>query len=457
MHDILTDPDLAEDMVWAPRKIYDGDGNCVYTELWTGDWWWTMQSLLHPRERMPTGGSCTIIPIILSSDKVLHGAQSGNSTSWPLYLTVGNIPSKKRWLLTKPYARLIGLLPDIKGIIFERYFLTKTDADTGKGLEARHALFHNTLSRILEPLYQVMDNGISIKCGDGVQRRCYPRLAQYLADYEEQHLLAGILSGSCPTCLIPFFRKSRADAPYLNPNTFPPREGDHAYDSRTRFSDDLKSLRNLGYHSIIPFSEHYHHMEFNRFCSIYDALSPDLLHQLSKNFWDYIYAINIKALLKLGTSEKKIAAEIDAHLSHVPMYQDLKWFRHGCSKIKRWTGKEYKNMLRIFLCIIRDIVPDDVVKFTRAFMDIHRMSHYESYTSNEGRETAIPGTVELLEQAIDDFRQCLIQPDNFLIKSEILQLGWYTPKMHYAHHYAECIRQKGTLPQCSTDRSEALH
>jgi len=29
--------------------------------------------------------------------------------------------------------------------------------------------------------------------------------------------------------------------------------------------------------------------------------------------------------------------------------------------------------------------------------------------------------------------------------------------MYYAHHYVDYIRQKGTLPQCSTDRSEALH
>jgi len=116
MHDILTDIDLANDMVWAPKKLYDRDGNRVYTELWTGDWWWSMQSMLHPRHRVPSQGSCTVIPIILSSDKVLHGAQSGNSTSWPLYLTLGNVPSNKRWLLTKPYARFIGFLPDLKGI-----------------------------------------------------------------------------------------------------------------------------------------------------------------------------------------------------------------------------------------------------------------------------------------------------------------------------------------------------
>lgn len=117
MHDILTDSDLAEDMVWAPKKVYDGDGNRVYTELWTGDWWWSIQSMLHPRQITPSQGSCTVIPIILSSDKVLHGAQSGNSTSWPLYLTLGNIPSNKRWLLTKPHARLVALLPDPKGLL----------------------------------------------------------------------------------------------------------------------------------------------------------------------------------------------------------------------------------------------------------------------------------------------------------------------------------------------------
>jgi Plavaka transposase len=115
VQDILGDQDLANDFIWAPSKSYDQDGNRIYTELSTGEWWWSMQSMLHPGGKIPREGSCTVVPIILSSDKILFGALSGTNSAWPLYITVGNVPSSKRWLLTKPYARLIALLPDLSG------------------------------------------------------------------------------------------------------------------------------------------------------------------------------------------------------------------------------------------------------------------------------------------------------------------------------------------------------
>src|SRR5579862_3264381 len=105
-----------------------------------------------------------------------------------------------------------------------------------------------------------------------------PRLAQYVADHEEQHLLASILSGSCPKCLIPSFRKSAATAVQLDPNNFEPRDGDHAYQSHAQFSEDKKALRNVGYHPVVLFSERYHQTDFSRFCSIYDALSSSKGH-----------------------------------------------------------------------------------------------------------------------------------------------------------------------------------
>jgi hypothetical protein len=115
MKDILRDPSLREDFVWAPRKLYDTDGNRLYMDMWTGDWWWEMQERLHPDGRIPETGSATVIPIILSSDKTLFGSMSGTQIAWPVYMTVGNVPMKKRWLPSKTNARCIGLLPSHLG------------------------------------------------------------------------------------------------------------------------------------------------------------------------------------------------------------------------------------------------------------------------------------------------------------------------------------------------------
>ena len=73
----------------------------------------------------------------------------------------------------------------------------------GEEAEVRLAGYHQTLHHIMQPLNNVMDDGVLILCGDGKQRLCFPRFATYIADYEEQRQLASILSGYCPNVLFP--------------------------------------------------------------------------------------------------------------------------------------------------------------------------------------------------------------------------------------------------------------
>ena len=43
---LLGDPTLAENMVYAPSRLYVQDetqNRRILTEMWTGDWWWELQ------------------------------------------------------------------------------------------------------------------------------------------------------------------------------------------------------------------------------------------------------------------------------------------------------------------------------------------------------------------------------------------------------------------------------
>jgi hypothetical protein len=33
-------------MKWAPEKCFNSKGERVFSELWSGDWWWRMQVYL---------------------------------------------------------------------------------------------------------------------------------------------------------------------------------------------------------------------------------------------------------------------------------------------------------------------------------------------------------------------------------------------------------------------------
>jgi hypothetical protein len=109
---ILRDTRFADDMMWAPCKTYDAvNRHRVYGEMNKADWWWDCQVHLHPQGGIPVTGSCTVISIILSSDKAVFGNLSGQQKGWPLLLTVGNIHSQKRFLMSESNTRMVALLP----------------------------------------------------------------------------------------------------------------------------------------------------------------------------------------------------------------------------------------------------------------------------------------------------------------------------------------------------------
>ena len=66
---------------------------------------------------------CTIIPVILSSDKTLFG-DSGRASAWPLYMTIGNIVGYERFSKESHSVKLIALFPAIEGTIQTIIILT---------------------------------------------------------------------------------------------------------------------------------------------------------------------------------------------------------------------------------------------------------------------------------------------------------------------------------------------
>jgi hypothetical protein len=327
----------------------------------------------------------------------------------------------------------------------------------GEEAEVRLAGYHQTLHHIMQPLNNVMDDGVLILCGDGKQRLCFPRFATYIADYEEQRQLASILSGYCPKCIIPAFRHGSDDVnPWCEREPHLPRDQHDALRCRAMYeaNGDLATLRSFGYHPVTPFSDH------NPIpgCSMHNALAPDLLHQVSKNFLDMVhFKVMLVMVAELGVSKEKVRDELDARFTQIPLYPGLKRFGRGISKISRWQGKEYKEMLRIYLGIIRGLVQAPAIRMVKAYLDIQRLSHYDSHTDDEGRETGSRGTLQLLEDAVDEFWDGMMDENGTLMKNSIVPPGWYTMKLHLPRHYADYVREKGSLPQCSTDKSEALH
>jgi hypothetical protein len=343
----------------------------------------------------------------------------------------------------------------------------KEEADSFAYKEWQRGCIHDILHSILLPLQNVMDDGINLMCPDGQRRLCFPVIQQYIADYEEQRLLASILSGNCPKCTIPSRRKGQlrtgvdgqALPQHQPPATYssgminyPRRDGDEAKRLRNRYRrpDNLKlrpntDLEAFGYHETDPFTQHY------PFSDIYEALAPDLLHQILKLSYDRLASQWIEKVIEETTvlSEKAQAhGEIDARYTQIPPYPRLRHFTKGIFKTKRWTGNEHRAMMAVYAGVIKGVVPESCEALVKVWLDMIRMSHYKSHTDS---------TLKLLATAINSFWVQLWDARGPFVKHAGVAAGWHTPKLHYFQHYTEYIRAHGSLSFCSTNRTEAWH
>lgn len=149
------------------------------------------------------------VPIILGSDKTTVSVATGQNEYYPLYMSIGNVHNNVR-RAHRNAVTLIGFLAIPKGVHLIKFHGLMTDIATA---DRRYAddihyrkfcrqIFHSSLSRILQPLKPGMTTPEVTRCGDGHFRRVIYGLGPYIADYPEQALLACIVQGWCPKCVL---------------------------------------------------------------------------------------------------------------------------------------------------------------------------------------------------------------------------------------------------------------
>ncbi|KAI9447602.1 hypothetical protein H4582DRAFT_2107200 [Lactarius indigo] len=154
---------------FAPERHYqDVDHTAqVFNEMYTGNWWWSVQRSLELRRP-----GATVIPVIISSDK----------TQLTLF-------------------RSKSALPHIL-VTFRQLDLTIS----ATRLHCRRALanlFHSCMRKCLSPIESYGETGIAMATGDRIWYRCHPIFVTFIGDYPEQALVACTYNGRCPKCIVP--------------------------------------------------------------------------------------------------------------------------------------------------------------------------------------------------------------------------------------------------------------
>ncbi|KZV76152.1 hypothetical protein PENSPDRAFT_598761 [Peniophora sp. CONT] len=409
--DIIGNPAFKDHAVFEPvqKTAADGEGDAgegeeegIYDEMWSGHWWWNAQL------KLPAGA--TVVPVILASDKTQLSTFSGDKQAWPVYLSIGNISKGIRRQPSKHAMVLLGYLPYSK----LKCYRTK-DERSFQG----QRLFHYAMKTILEPLVAAGRDGVYMTCADGFNRRCYPLLAAYIADFPEQCLITCVKANRCSSCRVdPDKRGNLTDSLY--------RDTDETLAglAQTPRPDDLRNVPE-------PFWAHL------PLVNVFGCITPDILHQLHKGvFKDHLFT----------WTSKDVEREIDDRFARVPPYPGLRVFQKGLTSISQWTGNEYRQMEKVLIAVLCGMHDDlRVIRAARAILDFIYHAQYPSHTST---------SIEVLQLALEAFHD---NKEIFIIENLREQDHFDLPKLHAIQHYPPSILYVGSCDGTSTEQSERLH
>ncbi|THU98815.1 hypothetical protein K435DRAFT_795398 [Dendrothele bispora CBS 962.96] len=261
-------PDHAQYLCFSPERHYaDPDKTMrLYHDFNTGKWWWdTQKALEHDKP------GATIIPVIISSDKT-QVTLFRNKSAYPVYLTIGNLPKEIRSKPSQQGQVLLVYLPT------DRLEHIKNKSSRRRTVTN---LFHACMRDLLAPLKKAGLEGIELKSGDGVVRRCHPILAVYVGDYPEQVLVTTGYYGDCASCECP------KDELGIYPCPHPYRNFQAACDAADKLGADdwVTSCHNINVKPVQhPFWQDLPYTD------IFRSITPDILHQLYQGVMKHLIA-----------------------------------------------------------------------------------------------------------------------------------------------------------------------
>ncbi|KIY61666.1 hypothetical protein CYLTODRAFT_495138 [Cylindrobasidium torrendii FP15055 ss-10] len=410
------DPKFAGRIVYRPSKVFTDRGkkHRIVNEMWTAEWWWQVQDLL------PEGH--TLASLIISTDKTQLTQFSGSRQAYPVYLTLGNIPSALRRKPSEQACILVAYLPVEK---IARGNLSKDEVSS-----RYQRLFHAAMAELFAPLVEAGKSGVEMASGDGILRIVHPILAAYVADYPEQCLVTCSKQRTCPKC---FASRTDLDSPTpLAPRT-------HQTTLATMLAAKASSTTDKQYFTSCmeanvngnvrkPFWEDLPHT------NIHLAQTPDVLHQLYQGVLKHL----IDWCQRLLTEN-----ELDNRIRRLPHGVGLRHFKHGISALSQISGSERKNMGKILLGCIVDKLHVKAVTAVRAILDFIYLAQYRTHDMT---------TLGYMTAALDRWHA----NKEYFIRTKCRK-DFYLPKFHSLVHYVEMIRLLGTTDNFNTEMFERLH
>jgi hypothetical protein len=219
-----------------------------------------------------------------------------------------------------------------------------------------------------------MRDGINLFYGDGKRRWYFPRLIVFMDDYKEIWRVYDIKWNYYIIYIISALWWKDMD-PIINRKNYPLRTDEESLRFRMLYKDQSEILKKYDYHIINLFTDDISFSDY----SIYDSIILDLFHQISKNFYNQVFLKWWLDIIKLGINEIILTTKLNTRFQYISIYPGLWWFRIGISKLKYWIGKEYKDMIRIWMGVSWGLGGDILNSMIKEYLDIYRLSYYPNH------------------------------------------------------------------------------
>ncbi|KAH7917705.1 hypothetical protein BV22DRAFT_1025919 [Leucogyrophana mollusca] len=446
-----------------------------------------------------------VAAMMFSSDST-HLTSFGNTKLWPLYLYFGNESKYRR---CKPscnlcnHAAYFQKLPDE----FKDFVTTHNGPKTLTDVLLAHChreLFHSQWRVLLdEEFREAYKHGIVITCCDGIQRRFYPRIFTYSADYPEKILIATIrnLGGCpCPRCLIPMARVSDIGKERdMLQRTLLARTDNEEY--RRKITSARKFIYEKNYavnyakveellkpESLLPtsnaFSDALAPFGFNLFA----MLVVDLMHEFELGVWKAIF---MHLLRILDSMNKGLLDQLDYRYRQVPTFgrDTIRRFARNVSEMKHITAHDFEDLLQCAIPVFDSLLPEphnsSILRLLFLLAHWHGLAKLRMHTDSslcimDHLTTAVGDGLRAFQlDTCSAFQTKELEREAEARKRRILQHGPAQPsrptssqnrdgrrpkdfnmqtyKIHALGDYAAQIRRFGTTDSYSTEPGELEH
>ena len=191
---------LASKFHFSPFRLFyqtSSDGEVVtervYSELYNSEAFIKEHDIVQRVPLPPDEPGCrrekVVAALMFWSDST-HLAQFGMAKLWPIYMLLGNLSKYTRGEPSSKACQHVAYIPTLPDSLQDMLASWHPKWKTQKKhllTHCRRELMHAIWSILLDDEFlHAYTYGIVIKCHDGVERRVYPRIFTYSADYPEK-------------------------------------------------------------------------------------------------------------------------------------------------------------------------------------------------------------------------------------------------------------------------------